>query len=144
MREIKFRAKDKYTKEWVYGDLIKGECCYISTPEEFFNACVSMGGHMSTSVNVVIPETVGEFTGLKDKNDKEIYEGDIVHISRTALEEENGMTTDIYFLNGAFRYRHNDGSGSVLDWKTTRVIEGYESITQDVEVIGNIHEKENK
>lgn len=76
-------------------------------------------------------------TGLKDKKRVEIYEGDIVTIDSVLGKV---ITTFIFFNNGAFRYMHDDGSGSVLDFKSTSKIKGYENITRDVEVIGNIHE----
>lgn len=68
MREIKFRAKDKYTGKWVYGDLIHNQ----KVTKKGLEPRVMVGGYE------VDEDTISQYTGLKDVNNKEIYEGDIV------------------------------------------------------------------
>ncbi len=66
MRQIKFRAQDIASNKWLYGDL------------RHHNDDVCIFEHGGTKGEQVKRETVGQFTGLTDEFDREVYEGDII------------------------------------------------------------------
>ena len=120
-REIKFRGLRTDGKGWVYGYLIKDEYgnCYIFN--YWFIPAISIPTERFIEV---LPESVGQFTGLKDKNGIEIYEAD-----KIKYKNFKGYST-IVFENGVFGY-----------YGVSCFITLLETNTEYIEITGNIHEK---
>lgn len=90
MREIKFRGKNA-KGEWVYGDLLHNRGETFIAPDGIQSPFAKADDFR------VDPATVGQFTGLHDKNGKEIWEGDIVYLLGKTPRE-------IIFREGVFGY----------------------------------------
>ncbi len=78
MRIIKFRGKRIDNGEWIFGDIVTNFEYGISI---LTNLSHVDGAEFNCDVFGVIPESVGQFTGLKDDAEKDIYEGDIVEMT---------------------------------------------------------------
>jgi len=133
MRTIKFRGKTELTGEWVYGFFSMGGSVrfeHQNQDERIVPRYLIDDGLLHD----VIPETIGQFTGLTDKNGKEIYEGDIIKIVEK-FDDENVYTSNgvVCFEEGIYELQ-NGKHFAYLGWLMHN-----DDITK-LEVIGNIHD----
>jgi len=116
VREIKFRAWDKKLKEMEDNPVSDIEGWTVNDQLE----------------DLRDKKILMQYTGLKDKNDKEIYEGDLVR-----YQYDKNLNWEVYYNDGAFWLRSGDrivGDANAIDDAETAIH------WEECEVIGNIHE----
>ena len=118
MREILFRGKNRGNNKWVFGSLqvFKGFSIFCNDMKSFIT---------------VYSKTIGQYTGMKDINNKRIFEGDIVEFKRVnALGYTTSRIGEVKYYDELPIFYIYANTGDAWDWVDC----------EEIEVIGNIHD----
>ena len=129
--ECLFRGQRHDTHEWVYGCLLNNKHDMIG----FYNNAYKF------EINAVIPETVGQFTGMTDKNGKKIFEGDIIRA--ITLDTGSEQMAVVCFGNFIDENNGDEYIGFYIEFdgiKTTITQLAMEECKNRIEIIGNIYD----
>ena len=132
MREILFRGRcnevGKYNGHWVEGHYGEDE----GRNEIFFSTKIGIVGYSCE------PESIGQYTGLTDKNGKKIFEGDIlkiIHKYQSPFDDDTkeytDITTDVVFF---------DDEGLCFSYGKSPFLCVVDNVTAEYEVVGNIYD----
>lgn len=130
MREILFRGKRYDNKEWIEGNLFVphllecGEFQIFTGVTDFFRA-----------VHDVKANTVGQYTGIKDKNGDKIFEGDILRFMIPDTGEWSKNITEIYWGDSGWYFKEIRPNGGCTEPDIFS-----ECMGKEYEIIGNIYD----
>lgn len=148
MREIEFRAKRTDNNKWVYGHYVQG----LDFENKPINSSIVRNITTINPVDKTIKQdiyevdinTLGQYTGLKDKNDTKVFESDIIRMhyffenydpsSLGAFEDEAEIIGVVKcdLIDGFYVETVDDHSRCYLQW--------IEEPTEELEVLGNIYD----
>lgn len=140
MRTIKYRGKRLDNGEWEYGDLLQYDDRDISIGVHGKNY-TGNGLYADLYLRIVLvdPATVGQYTGLKDKNGQEVWEGDI-------FKDSSGVLRSIFRVPGGLAFEDNpvafgyDHRSPLYPYSALAESQNEAWLYQCCEVIGNIHD----
>lgn len=135
MRTIKFRGKRLDNGVWLYGSLLVSH--FKDDKKERYFITQFSGNY--TFEHEVDPNTVGQFTGLKDRDGRDVYEGDI-------FKDSSGVLRTVFQVPGGLAFEENpvafgyDHRAPVYPYSPLAESQNEAWISQCCEVIGNIHD----
>jgi uncharacterized phage protein (TIGR01671 family) len=129
MRDTKFRGFVEAESRWIYGDLLHN---YWHLDGVVYETAIRYKINDGYSYPIPVkPDTVGQFTGLYDKDGREIYEGDVVRYTNPYSKQtyQHTVLWDNRFAGFAL-FENGNQWAKESDWLKIK----------DIEIVGNIHE----
>ena len=147
MREILFKGQRTDNKEWIYGHYFTEVGRGIDNSKNVIIHFIKD----NFGTQIIIPETVCQYTGLTDKNGVKIFEGDVVkwsfgqHYWEAVISSiENNKSNTLYAIETFHNCTKNKDEDYIYERSDSRrgVRNDIEFLSRNIVVIGNIHDKE--